>query len=117
MAQAAAKRCTQCSRIATHGGRCEQHQVTPWANKSANSRALTGRQRANFRANVLARADHTCEWCGKPATEADHILAIGLGGAPTDWINNGAALCRRCHATKTRSDNKRMAERRRQRRY
>lgn len=104
MAQRAPSRCTQCRQLATHHGRCDDHQVKPWHNASANTRALTGRQRQHFRDKTLEAAAGICEWCGKPATEADHKLAIGLGGDPHDWENNGQALCTDCHDIKTKQD-------------
>jgi len=113
----APSRCTQCRKLATHQGRCDTHQVKPWERASANTRALTGRQRATFRTRVLNAADHTCEWCGAPATEADHKLAIALGGDPHDWENNGAALCGPCHDTKTRHDQAEARNRQAHRRY
>lgn len=105
MARRAPSRCTQCRQLATHHGRCDDHQVKPWERSSANTRALTGSQRAHFRAKTLEAAAGICEWCGKPATEADHKLAIGLGGDPHDWENNGQALCTDCHDLKTKQDN------------
>lgn len=101
-------RCTQCRAMATHHGRCDDHQRKAWANPSANSRALTGAQRRTFRAAVMSAAmqerDGRCAWCPNLATEADHILAIGLGGSPTDARHNGQALCSECHELKTESD-------------
>lgn len=103
MAQRAPSRCTQCRQLATHQGRCDDHQVKPWERSSANTRALTGRQRARFRDKVL-EANPTCAWCDAPAGEADHILAIGLGGDPHDWENNGQGLCIRHHQEKSMRD-------------
>lgn len=117
MAQRAPSRCTQCRQLATHHGRCDDHQVKPWERSSANTRALTGRQRAHFRAKTLEAAAGICEWCGKPATEADHILAIALGGDPHDHENNGQALCATCHELKTKQDRVRARERQKHRRY
>lgn len=105
MPSRAQSRCTQCPRLATSKGRCDDHQRRAWENPSANTRALTGRQRETFRRNVLAAAQGICAWCGKPATQADHILAIGLGGSPHDWEHNGQALCDDCHDLKTEADN------------
>lgn len=116
MATRAPTRCTQCKRLATHQGRCDQHQVKPWERSSANTRALTGRQREHFRQATL-RANPTCAWCNQPATEADHILAIGLGGDPHDWENNGQGLCDTHHAIKTKRDNDEIRARQTRRTY
>lgn len=117
MAKRAPTRCTQCRQLATKQGRCDDHQVKPWERKSANSRALTGRQRATFRTKTLDAAHWTCAWCGNEATEADHILAIALGGAPLDWENNGQALCDACHEKKTKQDKQRVRAKQATRRY
>lgn len=104
-------RCTQCPVLATTKGRCDEHQRKAWENPSANTRALTGGQRARFRAEVMQASDGKCAWCGQPATEADHIRAIGLGGSPTDSTHNGMGLCSECHVLKTESDNNEMRHR------
>lgn len=106
MARRAPSRCTRCTALATRGGRCDDHQVKPWANPSANTRALTPADRARFRRAVLADWDYQCGWCRAPATEADHITPIGLGGAPHDWAYNGMAMCSECHEEKTIEDNR-----------
>lgn len=110
-----------CHNLTTRKGRCDEHQPKPWVRPSANSRTLTGADRARFHAMVL-RGNPACVctgWCGqhdgpcgKPATEADHILPIGLGGANHAQAN-GQALCTRCHEVKTVMDNKKMREARR----
>ena len=61
---------------------------------------------------VLAR-DPLCQICqNAPSAEADHILALSLGGA--DTIDNMQGLCVSCHKRKSRED-KRKAYRARQR--
>jgi hypothetical protein len=47
--------------------------------------------------------------------EFDHIIPLGLSGSnsPDNW----AALCVKCHRRKTRSDLRRIAKAKRQRRY
>lgn len=106
MAYRAPTRCTQCHRLATAKGRCDQHQPKPWENPSANTRQLTSRQRHRFRAAVLKHYGPTCNHpgCDHPATEADHIIPISQGGAPDDWEHNGQALCRHHHEEKTRAE-------------
>lgn len=100
MPYAPPSRCTitGCNQYAVKDGRCPDHRRT-WENPSANSRALTGAQRNRFRREVLRR-EPNCRACGQPATEADHIIPISQGGAPTDTAN-GQALCTECHAAKT----------------
>lgn len=101
-----------CRALTTRRGRCDDHQVKPWANPSANSRALTSRERAKFREAVLA-GNPMCActgWCGQhhgpcaaPGAQADHIIAIALGGSRLAR-SNGQALCAPCHQVKTRLD-------------
>lgn len=107
-----------CHRLTTQRGRCEEHQPKPWANPSANTRTLTSADRARFRRMVLDR-DPVCVctgWCGthygpctQPATEADHIVPIGLGGAHHAG-ENGAGLCASCHLEKSKQDNQRIRQ-------
>ncbi|MGM7422986.1 HNH endonuclease [Cellulosimicrobium sp. CpK407] len=110
-----------CHQLTTDRGRCADHQRKPWENPSANTRALTGAERGRFRRLVLER-DPVCRctgWCGNhpgpctaPATQADHIVPIGEGGARTD-TRNGQGLCASCHDVKTYRDTERMRARRR----
>jgi 5-methylcytosine-specific restriction enzyme A len=111
------RRCTMCPAIATHHGRCEQHQVKPWANASANTKALSGRQRHQLRAQALA-SDPKCAVCGATdieLLELDHITEIADGGAKLD-PDNTWLLCITCHAIKTQAARKARAAKRRARR-
>lgn len=85
---------------------CDEHRPQTWtSHPSANALALTSADRARFRARVLRR-DAVCRWpgCSEPATEADHVVAIALGGDPHDADHNGQGLCPPHHALKTRLD-------------
>lgn len=49
---------------------------------------------------IVERAGGKCELCGSGRhVEADHIVPVLMGG--TNDLNNGQALCRRCHKGKT----------------
>ena len=49
-------------------------------------------------------AEHPrCVWCGRPATDCDHVVAISLGGSFDGPVQS---LCRRCHLRKTAEDSK-----------
>lgn len=104
MPHAAPTRCPVpgCHQLTTERGRCATHQRKAWENPSANTRALTPRQRQQFHDAVLER-EPTCRVCGAPATEADHITPIALGGAHTDPAN-GQGLCETHHNDKTTRD-------------
>lgn len=71
-----------------------------WSNPSANSRAMTGRDRARFRAAVFKIHGDRCALCGEPATDADHIVPVWRGGNPHD-PSNGQPLCRTHHDAKS----------------
>jgi len=58
--------------------------------------------------------DPVCVGCNaRPSEEADHVLALSLGG--TDTVDNMQGLCKQCHRIKSRAD-KRKAYRARRRR-
>ena len=56
-----------------------------------------------FRENVLEHYSNRCVLCGKPATEAHHIIPVSVGNMIKlpeymIWsISNGVALCKECH--------------------
>jgi 5-methylcytosine-specific restriction endonuclease McrA len=51
-----------------------------------------------LRLQVLQRDGYTCGYCGREATEADHIISKKSGGK--DELNNLIAACRTCNASK-----------------
>lgn len=66
---------------------------------------------------ILEAQDHRCLGCEAPLKdrEFDHVIPLGIGGS--NAADNWAALCPRCHRSKTRQDLKRIAKAKRQRRY
>lgn len=101
MPTAPGSRCTEpgCGTITTTG-RCPQHTRKPWANPSANTRTLTGRQRHNLH-RAQTRREPQCRVCGTTKNlEADHIVPIAAGGA---WFDpaNLQTLCTTHHEEKT----------------
>lgn len=100
MPRAPRARCTvpMCPEWATARGKCATHYV-PWEQPSANTRALTGRQRAELRRKSLTR-EPNCRECNEPAAEADHIIPIWAGGARFS-MDNIQSLCGPCHEDKT----------------
>lgn len=46
---------------------------------------------------VRTNANHKCEWCGSPATEAHHMVAKKTCAALKFDVLNGVALCAKCH--------------------
>lgn len=47
---------------------------------------------------VLSRDGYACVYCGREATEADHVIARANGGK--DELTNLVAACRTCNASK-----------------
>jgi 5-methylcytosine-specific restriction endonuclease McrA len=47
---------------------------------------------------VFVRDDHTCQYCGAPAENIDHVLPRSRGGQHL-W-ENVVAACRRCNSRK-----------------
>ena len=93
--------CSQpgCPQQAGANARCQQHQPKAWAN---TTRLSTRHQ--SWRRAVLNRDDHTCQRCGAPATEADHIVPRSVAPHLELDVDNGQALCSPCHKIKTRAE-------------
>lgn len=53
----------------------------------------------HLRQYVRNRDNHTCQKCGKPGHEVDHITPISQGG--THNLENLRVLCHQCHKKKT----------------
>jgi 5-methylcytosine-specific restriction endonuclease McrA len=53
------------------------------------------RQWRNVRAQVMARDNETCHWCGEYATHADHVMPKSRGGS--DDPANLVASCAACN--------------------
>ena len=93
------KRCEWCS------GTFHKHpreSARQWADRRFSSRAringaLLGDQTTTDAYARVLRAD-PCSFCGRPATDIDHIDAISRGGAHA-WENLTAA-CRACNMSK-----------------
>jgi 5-methylcytosine-specific restriction endonuclease McrA len=47
---------------------------------------------------VFMRDGHTCQYCGRPAENVDHVIPRSRGGTHT-W-DNVVAACRRCNGRK-----------------
>jgi 5-methylcytosine-specific restriction protein A len=111
-------RCAEpgCGEIATHLGRCSEHQRKPWENRSSTSTryGMSGSAWQALKLTILKRDEYTCYVCGLAgADEVDHIIPVGEGGAKRDPSNLGAIHAEPCHEEKSELEKQRGIERRR----
>lgn len=59
------------------------------------ARGAIGRPWRRIKAAVLERDNYTCQYCGEPATEPDHVIPRSVGG--TDAMSNLVASCVTCN--------------------
>ncbi|KDE14238.1 HNH endonuclease [Rhodococcus aetherivorans] len=65
-------------------------------------------------ARIRRRDHHTCQRCGQPGHEVDHIRNVKAGG--DDHPDNLQTLCTECHQAKTKAEAARGRARRSRRR-
>lgn len=119
-------RCTdpQCHDLATHRGRCDEHQPIAWSgrdDKQARYGISSGTWR-KLKRRVSLRDHDCCYSCGteqpddsdEPRHVLDHIVPVSEGGSVTSLDNLGL-LCEPCDTIKSRSEAIRGAKRARQR--
>ena len=79
-------------------GRCPTHSRQYERYRGSAAKRGYGPRHQHWRKLVLGR-EPLCRDCGKPATDADHIIPLSMGGT---WeLENGAGRCHRCHSRKT----------------
>jgi 5-methylcytosine-specific restriction protein A len=83
-----------CPEYAGPDGWCPAHTRPPFASSAPMPPGW-----AALRAACLVRDGWTCQACGAPATDADHIVPRSAGG--TDDLANLQALCGPCHHRRT----------------
>lgn len=103
------KPCLQCGRLfpASPNARCPEHQQTFDRARQRRRDAVRGSPSTRgygsdwqrLRLAVLERDGHRCHWCGKPATQADHLVPLARGGARLD-PENVVASCGHCNAVR-----------------
>lgn len=85
-------RVDSCPNIAnTYNGRCSDHPPP----RSPSSNASGSRAYKGARLQALKRDRYICQLCGGPATQADHIVQVALGG--THDVSNLRAVCAPCN--------------------
>lgn len=73
--------------------------------------AVGSSRSAEFLANrliVLARDSYTCVYCGREATEADHVDPTEVDGKKDDSVTNLVASCKSDNASKGNRTQTRM---------
>jgi len=103
-----------CSQLAAPGsGRCVEHKRQRWADyetrrpdREETLAFYRSPEWRRARALALELAGGRCSRCGSGVRlQVDHIRPVKDGGAPFDQ-GNLAALCVRCHSTKTARENR-----------
>jgi len=65
--------------------------------KVENMQKRTNTSLRKWRSAVFARDNETCVICGNPAEQAHHIIPVRNCREEMYNVNNGVALCKRCH--------------------
>jgi 5-methylcytosine-specific restriction endonuclease McrA len=90
--------CITCGKTIPYGkSRCWEHGGKAWRRTSPAKTAVAYRdaQYQRNRATIL-KDGPLCLWCGvKPATTADHLRAVALGGG--NEIENLVPACEKCN--------------------
>jgi 5-methylcytosine-specific restriction endonuclease McrA len=88
--------------IAANGHRFRSEHIDMQAPSIIRLRAYVRvpyrRRAALSRRGVFIRDQHTCQYCGVPAENVDHVVPRSRGGAH-EW-ENVVAACRRCNSRK-----------------
>lgn len=85
-----------CPTIVVGGSYCDPHAPAPWANSTRAKQRPIGW--ARIRARVLRRDNNVCQYCGREATEVDHVVPVSRGGSHN--LTNLVASCSACNAKK-----------------
>lgn len=101
MPSSAPSRCTRrCGRLATQGGRCDDHQRKPWENTSKRNQVIDKGRWAKAKRAQLER-ESQCRVCASTDhLEVDHITEVTDGGSLYEH-SNLQTLCEEHHAEKT----------------
>ena len=77
----------------------------------ADRRGIDRRRWEAIRIRILERDGYRCRRCGRAGRlECDHVRPVEQGGAKYDPANL-QVLCRGCHISKTRAENRKRQER------
>lgn len=93
---------TGCPDLATHRGRCAQHQVAGW---TGARKARLPKDWRTRRLIVLRRDNGICHWCGEPgADEVDHVNPGDDHSLTNLRPIHSARHPARCHAHKSSAE-------------
>ena len=102
-----------CSAPAYTGNYCDAHRKShkTQARKDLNRTNQSFADSSNFYNSnqwrklrqMVLRGEPLCRTCGRAAHDVDHIIPIRKGGARSS-LDNLQALCKSCHAKKSRSE-------------
>ncbi|MGW7411675.1 HNH endonuclease [Streptomyces sp. NPDC054863] len=106
-------RCSDCTELATHRGRCHTHHQAYEQRSAVRSRHRQRKRSAQrhagaaaLRKRLQAKGHAWCDWCLEDfpadAVDVDHVRPLSLGGE--DVASNVQVLCRPCHVLKTATD-------------
>ncbi len=99
----APRRCSSCETDLVYPPAKYCVTCTPLKAWQGAGKGRGGRAWSRTREDELERDDYRCYDCGQDGcTQVDHIVPVALGG--TDDPENLAAMCDRCHVTKTRRE-------------
>lgn len=88
---------TPCPRpMCPHLRPCPEHQPKPW--EGSTRRALDSLT-AKDRHRIRDRDRWTCQTCGRPGSDVDHIVPLARGGSNDEA--NLQVLCVPCHQRKS----------------
>jgi 5-methylcytosine-specific restriction protein A len=92
-----------CRALVRVGSRCPAHPPAKAASRSGSVDPFynTGRWRSARKAYL--RKHPFCVRCGQPGTHVDHVVPIAVAPQLAWTSSNWQALCLRCHARKTAS--------------
>ena len=117
MPKAAPKPCGHpgCGVLVRDGtSRCPKHPAKVWAKAPTATKRVTGRRLQSMRAELFSN-NPLCVECQRQgrvtlATQRDHIIPLGEGGA--DDEGNTQGLCQACHDIKSEAEKLRGIHRR-----
>jgi 5-methylcytosine-specific restriction endonuclease McrA len=81
---------------------CPAHRSEAWRGRPTAATRGYDYQYQKNRKLALERDGYRCVWCGAPATQADHVLAVAKGG--TSAVENLVASCGRCNHLRGSAD-------------